>query len=313
MRQVLLSIICMVSFLASGQGIIIHEKNDGKTSYKSTDVERIEFTQSVTESTSSTYATKLELQEGLDTKADKTAMNNKADKDEITALQNQNYVLQYKVLALERALSSLNLVEPVSTIPMYEKITIDGMTYNLGISGAIDLGLSVRWATMNVGAAATADYGFYYAWGETDTKSAYDMVDYFDHPYEKYVSGKKTQLDSEDDVAHVRWGGEWRMPTKAEVEELIENCVWTWTTYGGHHGNIVIGGNGNAIFIPAAGYRDGSSYHNYNYSYGYYWSSSLCEDKESRAWFFGAHEGNERSMNNTISRRCGLSVRPICP
>ena len=104
----------------------------------------------------------------------------------------------------------------------------------------VDLGLSVKWATCNVGATTPEGYGNYYAWGETKPKSTYDWSTYKYCNGDRYSMTKyctnseygivdnKTTLELSDDAAHVNWGGSWRMPTKAEQDEL-NNCTWTWT------------------------------------------------------------------------------------
>ena len=111
----------------------------------------------------------------------------------------------------------------------------------------VDLGLpsGTLWATCNVGATNPEGYGDYFAWGETANKEKYKWSTYFDtnnfgKTYTKYYNnGGKTVLDPEDDAAHVNWGGSWRMPTKAEWQELIDNCTWTWTTdYKGDGSNV---------------------------------------------------------------------------
>ena len=165
----------------------------------------------------------------------------------------------------------------------------------------VDLGLpsGLKWATCNVGATTPEDYGDYFAWGEVEPKEYYDWSTY------KYCAGSsstmtkycdnsdygkdgfvdnKTVLDPEDDAAHVNWGGAWRMPTKAEQDELRNNCTWTWTTQNGVNGYKVIGPNGNSIFLPAAGCRFEGSLNNAG-SYGYYWSSSLNADDPYRAYY----------------------------
>ena len=115
-----------------------------------------------------------------------------------------------------------------------------------------------------------------------------------------------------DDVARVKLGGSWRMPTDAEWTELRTKCTWTWTNDfngTGVHGRIVTATNGNSIFLPAAGYRNGTSI-SYEGSYGDYWSSSLYTDYPSEAW----HEMfNSSSYNSkgTVSRYRGQSVRPV--
>ena len=159
---------------------------------------------------------------------------------------------------------------------------------------AIDLGLPSgrKWATCNVGASSPEEYGSYYAWGETEKKSNYDwstykwcngsentMTKYCIHSYYGTVDNK-TVLDPEDDVAYVKWGGDWRMPTTDEQRELLNNCDWEWTTLNGVKGYKVTGPNGNSIFLPAAGFRSGTDVLRRD-DYGDYWSSSLyCNDED---------------------------------
>ena len=150
----------------------------------------------------------------------------------------------------------------------------------------IDLGLSVKWATCNVGANNPEEYGDYFAWGEVEPKMEYNWRTYkwcegVQNTQTKYCTNSsngtvdnKTVLDKEDDAAAVNWGGAWRMPTKEEQDELHQQCTWTWTTQNGVNGYTVTGSNGNSIFIPAAGYRGDSSL-SFAGGYGYYWSSSL--------------------------------------
>ncbi len=190
----------------------------------------------------------------------------------------------------------------------------------------VDLGLSVKWATCNVGAETPEDYGDYFAWGEAKPKSTYDWNTYkwcqgSKTTMTKYCTksiygtygtvDNKTQLDLSDDAAHVNWGGSWRMPTHDELRELIENCSWTWTTQNGVKGyKVTSKTNGNSIFLPAAGYRFGSSLYNAG-SYGYYWSSSLSTDDPSDA---GYVRFSSSIVDWGSSRRyCGPSVRPVCP
>lgn len=186
----------------------------------------------------------------------------------------------------------------------------------------VDLGLSVKWATMNVGASKAEDYGSYFAWGETTTKTTYNWSTY------KYCNGSydsltkyntnssygtvdnKTQLELSDDAAHVNWGGAWRMPTDAEMTELRENCTWTWTTQNGVNGyKVTSKTNGNSIFLPAAGYRDYSDLSNAG-SYGDYWSSSLFTDGPYDAWNVYFYSSNV--YGGYVNRYYGFSVRPVC-
>lgn len=155
----------------------------------------------------------------------------------------------------------------------------------------VDLGLSVKWATCNVGASSPEGYGSYFAWGETSPKSEYNWrnlkycteVDEWDNAkFSKYVAeseygrvDNKTSLELDDDAASANWGGSWRMPTKEEFQELIYNCNWKWTTKDGQNGYKVVSKvNGKSIFLPAAGWRD-DTYLNRVGSGGSYWSSSL--------------------------------------
>ena len=187
---------------------------------------------------------------------------------------------------------------------------------------AVDLGLSVKWATFNVGAIKPEDYGYYFAWGETEPKTTYDWSTY------KWCNGSsstltkynnrsgygtvdnKTVLDKEDDAAAVNWGGAWRMPTKEEQDELRNNCTWTWITQNGVNGYKVTGTNGNSIFLPAAGYRYDSSLSSAGSS-GYCWSSSLYADYASGACFVRFYWTD---VDWGSYERCtGRSVRPVCP
>ena len=116
----------------------------------------------------------------------------------------------------------------------------------------VDLGLSVKWATCNVGASKPSDYGNYYAWGETKTKPTYteeNSKTYGKSSYNYDIGGK-----SSVDAARANWGGTWRLPTMAECQELVDKCTWTPTTQGGSNGCRVSGPNGNSIFLPAAGF-----------------------------------------------------------
>ena len=143
----------------------------------------------------------------------------------------------------------------------------------------VDLGLSVKWATCNVGASSASDYGSYYAWGETTTKTDYSSGN--STTYGKSIGD--ISGDSRYDAARRNWGGSWRMPTKAECQELVDNCTWTWTTQGGHNGYRVTGKNGNSIFLPAAGCRCGSSL-DYQGEFGLCWSSTPGESYTEYAY-----------------------------
>ena len=219
--------------------------------------------------------------------------------------------------------------EPVSTDAEYtfavkENITLTAkFKFRTNPNGHeyVDLGLSVKWATMNVGATSPEDYGGYYAWGETEEKENYDWSTYkwcngSNDTMTKYCTNSsygtvdnKTLLDPEDDVAHVKWGGSWRMPTLDEQDELRNNCTWTWTTQNGVNGYNVTGPNGNSIFLPAAG----SSYGTEKYDIelcGGYWSSSLYSDNSYSALSLNFYNG--RYDKGYVNRCHGRIVRPVC-
>ncbi len=167
----------------------------------------------------------------------------------------------------------------------------------------VDLGLpsGLKWATCNVGATSPEDYGNYYAWGETTTKTSYDQSNSLTYGQQmKDISGNATY-----DAARANWGGTWRMPTEAEMKELNNNCTWTWTTQNGVNGMIVTGPNGNRIFLPAAGYCGGSSRTGVG-EYGNFWSSSPYE---SGAYRLGFDSGDHDV--NWYSRNLGCTVRPV--
>ncbi len=184
---------------------------------------------------------------------------------------------------------------------------------------AIDLGLSVKWASCNVGASTPEEYGGYYAWGETEEKNDYSWSTYKycngnEYSMTKYCTGSyngtvdnKTILEPGDDVAHVQWGGSWRMPTLEEQKELINNCTWSWTTLNGVNGYRVIGPNGNSIFLPAAGRRSGEDVYHQGAN-GYYWSSTwyIYDNCACSLYFYsGGYDWDDGS-------RCyGQSVRPV--
>ena len=195
------------------------------------------------------------------------------------------------------------------------------------IPEAIDLGLSVKWASFNLGASKPEEYGDYYAWGEIEPYSGnrYGFSNYkwcMDGSYKKltkyctdssygyngFTDGKNV-LDPEDDAARVNFGGNWRIPTDAEWTELRDNCKWIWTQENGVNGRMITSNiNGNSIFLPAAGYRY-STYLQSVGDCGEYWSSSLYESTPSSTWML-LYNSNE--VTRIYSDRCyGYSIRPI--
>lgn len=195
----------------------------------------------------------------------------------------------------------------------------------------VDLGLSVKWATCNVGASKPEDNGNLYAWGETEVKEQYttrtSKWGFMPFSLKKYninseqgTVDNKTTLDLEDDVAHVTWGGNWRMPTREEMDELHDNCTWEWTAINGVNGYRVTskkqGYTDRSIFLPAAGYKANGRYQ-YG-SNGNYWSRSLMTDPYGDGSVICGTGACIRFNNNQADvgwedRMAGLSVRPVCP
>ena len=173
----------------------------------------------------------------------------------------------------------------------------------------VDLGLSVKWATCNVGASSPTGYGNYYAWGETSTKSEYSEKTY------AYCNKKKGEYvymnigpnisGTQYDAARVNWGGTWRMPTWDEIKELKEKCSWVWTTVNGVNGYKVTGPNGNSIFLPAAGTRFDTSLDNAGSSAFYCSATPGSGCAMVYYLWFGSVNGSE------IFRFVGQSVRPV--
>ena len=179
---------------------------------------------------------------------------------------------------------------------------------------AVDLGLpsGTLWANMNVGAESPEDYGGYYAWGETEEKDWYDWSTYIhcDGSAETCHDLGSDIAGTEYDVAHVKWGGDWQMPTKEQINELLDNCTHEWTTVCGVNGHMFTGPNGNSIFLPAVGGRWGGYLYNEGY-YGNYWSSSQAPDDTGYACGLFFYSGDDSYWFDNIDRSFGQSVRPV--
>lgn len=398
----------------SAQGIVVHQGNSKKVSFKSTDVQKIEFTEDLVENSTDNYVEKSELEDLLGKLRDEINLKlDRADADKIwkeierilglCSELNENKVdkstHEIDVSSLRKDIEekasrsdldkALKKIDELSDLvkDLQSKIgTSGGSGGNTGGSTGgddtggdsgddtggntggdntggssggtstnneheyVDLGLSVKWATMNVGASSPEDYGDYFAWGETkgyksgktvfsldtykyylttktpDTtdKDGFTILGTTTSGYTKYVTSakassygydgfydNKTVLDPADDAATANWGGSWRMPTEAEQDELRNNCTWEWKELKGVKGYKVTGSNGNYIFLPAAGCRYGSS-SSYVGSYGYYWSSSLFSGNSDGAIYL--HFGSSYvGWDYYYGRFSGQSVRAVCP
>ena len=188
----------------------------------------------------------------------------------------------------------------------------------------VDLGLpsGLLWATCNVGANTPEEYGDYFAWGETTTKETYNWATY------KYCNGSSNTLtkycelashgyngftdnlyylEESDDAATANWGVGWRVPKATEFQELMDYCTVTWTIQNEVKGRLFTSNiNGNSIFLPAAGLRDGDSLDETGYA-GDYWARNHTGD--GNAWFL-RFTSSAYSVS-TVSRHYGLTVRPV--
>ena len=191
-------------------------------------------------------------------------------------------------------------------------------TYTQNVDGTInghdyvDLGLSVKWATCNVGASSFKDYGDYFAWGETSTKSTYtedNSKTYGESSYNYDIGG-----DASLDAARANWGGTWRLPTEKEAQELRGKCSWEWITKDGKDGEEgykgfkVTGPNKNSIFLPVAGYRNGPSLYDAG-QLGYIWTSAPYEEDAEKA--FRLHFAETSRYVAWGRRYYGRTIRPV--
>ena len=225
-----------------------------------------------------------------------------------------------------------NATEGTSTVWLTGVGIKSSSSHSVSTPEIVDLGLSVKWASFNLGATKPEEYGNYYSWGETEAMDVYSPASYkFSNgaqaftkyntdPYYTYLGlgiiDNKIVLDPEDDAAHVILGGKWRIPSKAEIEELIANCTWTWnwtgTTESGLAGYKVVsnipGYTDKWIFLPAPGDRSGPDLYNAE-NYGYYWSSALYTDDPAYAYclFFSPVY---KALSNE-ARHFGISIRPV--
>jgi hypothetical protein len=186
----------------------------------------------------------------------------------------------------------------------------------------VDLGLpsGTLWATCNVGASSPEEYGDYFAWGETAIKEVYDwstykLCDGRDSTLTKYctdgacgVVDNKTELEPEDDAAYVNWGPTWRMPTMDQLLELKDVCSWQRAEMNGVNGALVTGPNGNTVFFPLAGARNGSEFERVG-NYVYFWSTALYSDDTRVARYLYSNGTTKQAWNRL--RYYGFTVRAV--
>lgn len=188
----------------------------------------------------------------------------------------------------------------------------------------VDLGLSVKWATRNVGAYLENPKGDYYAWGEikdiyyytNNSRTYHGKIDMTAEQKNCCTDGKRMGNitgKANYDVARARWGGSWRIPTKEEMTELVIKCNWTWTTQNDKKGikikgYKVTGPNGNSIFLPVGGFRP-DEWNECGYETGYYWSSTPLENDNYRAYYLGF--GSSGFGVKNFLRVKGFLIRPV--
>lgn len=183
----------------------------------------------------------------------------------------------------------------------------------------VDLGLSVDWATCNIGAKSPEEAGQYFAWGEVYSGDG-DFKDYkwFESSGSEITNISKynsktdniTTLLGSDDVATKKWGYGWRMPTFREMEELMTKCTWNFTNKNAVPGYNVIGPNGNSIFLPVSGQYLNSEKYYFNHS-GFYWTSSL--HKENCFQAFSLRLESDEVYMDVIQRHIAQTVRAVKP
>lgn len=214
----------------------------------------------------------------------------------------------------------------------------DGITANCvvtviapPVAEAVDLGLSVKWASFNLGATRPEESGLYYAWGETEYKTNFSWSTYkwckgTASSLTKYCNNSSygndgftdvlSELTSEDDVAHIKWGGNWRMPTPEEINELLDNCTWSYTTQNGVGGFLLTskkdGYTDRSIFLPAAGYNSNNTIWGTGQKVCCYLSNTLDSTNTTKS--VGLYHHQDASlMMSSLDRDSGCSVRPVCP
>ena len=198
----------------------------------------------------------------------------------------------------------------------------------------VDLGLSVYWATTNIGASAPEGKGNYYAWGATSTQTNYDWSHYvygetwnnknYVRKYctiedQKYFNMSEldnlTKLLDVDDAAHVHWGGNWHIPTYAQAIELVDNCKWEYTSLNGVRGyritSKVTGYTNNSIFLPETSYYSGTALSSLT-NYGFYWVSELNSPSTTSYNAYRLRFDGESSHSvGSASRSTGYPIRPV--
>jgi len=226
----------------------------------------------------------------------------------VTASQNQENSTRTGYIEI-----GLNDIKDNTNTPLY--IIVNQRSTKINGHEYVDLGLpsGLLWATCNIGANSEEETGCYFAWGETSEKNYYasNTYAYFDFIYSqftKYYNDSKTVLDKSDDAAYVLWGKEWRIPTMNELNELFSNCSYSKTTKKGVSGISLIGPNGNSIFLPMSGYKEGNETFTFG-SAAYYWSNTLNSNNKNQARAYKINTSGYSTVD--LTRWWGYSIRAV--
>lgn len=172
-----------------------------------------------------------------------------------------------------------------------------------GTAEPVDLGLSVKWASHNLGTTIMEQPGLYVGWGDITAQNI--STNYNDYP----TPNPPTRIDgTEFDLARRMWAETWRLPTNEEMLELMQQCQWMWTSINGVTGFQITGKTGNAIFLPAGGQRYGGQFE-LAYTNGSYWTGNLFEQEPARACYLSFTQFNGQLAS--LARYMGMCIRPV--
>lgn len=173
------------------------------------------------------------------------------------------------------------------------------------VGNPIDLGLSVKWSSWNLGAKSYTEVGGYYGWGDSSGEKTSEILsDYPASTPPDLISG------TEYDIVTQKWGNNWRIPTSEEIYELINACSWSYYQENGHYYLTGRAPNGNSLVIPVSGYRINKEIHELD-NLGWYWSGTLTTEDKDYADAFSIDLGDKTIGLTSISRYCGLTIRPV--
>lgn len=224
----------------------------------------------------------------------------------VTTLENKDYI----VVSLDNGTQGQIKVSDLASVVAAINVQSNTDLYSGGVYESVDLGLpsGTLWARYNVGATSESDYGDLFAWGATDPYrlNGTTPIDNGDHYASSNANKIQHDLYPNEDAATVQWGKGWKMPTKAQFDELLANTADEWTAINGIYGRKFTASNGNYVFFPAAGGVWGGSL-DYRGGYGGYWSRSF--GSSSNAWLL-YFNSSERGVGANY-RNNGFSVRPV--